>query len=407
MSLVARLQTEVSGNYLQALVTYLTTPDPTKGLEDIISKGGATSEIYKQAYINVKQSIAEMDAFLLSFAAKGMNTDEALIIDTMCNKTKDELDAMDLAYRHMNDNKTLNAFVSKTLSGDLAEFLGYMQMNENEFDSYVLHKAFKGMGCDKDVVSLVSLMSCLVLCLFLFVCFSLCVSLCVFAFCVCALRNQASSLKCALTHSPTHPHHRMHGQVLEIFCTRSTERLQASRDYYEARKDSNLLDRVRKELSGDLEKLCIKLLSEPRFNPSLNPEAVATELYEHGEGKWGTNEAGFIAVFTSNSQAQLQDIANAYEVKYQNSLLAAVKSEFSGAMKTALTYLLMDPVDLTCMLLKKATVDKIGTDEAVVNRCIGGHDKKAVREIARRYFRYVWCVVCGVVCLLIVRNWID
>jgi hypothetical protein len=175
--------------------------------------------------------------------------------------------------------------------------------------------------------------------------------------------------------------------VLEIFCTRPKARLQASRLYYEARKDSNLVDRLRKELSGDLERLCLKLLSEDRHNPALNADQTAAELFGHGEGKWGTNEAGFIDVFASNSQEQLQQISSAYEAKYQKSLLAAVNSEFSGSIKTALTYLLMDPVDLTCMLLKKATVDKIGTNEAVVNRCIGGHDKKGVREIARRFFR--------------------
>jgi hypothetical protein len=176
---------------------------------------------------------------------------------------------------------------------------------------------------------------------------------------------------------------------LEIFCTRSLERLQASRSFYEARKDSNLVDRLRKELSGDLERLCLKLLSQSRFNPNLNAEQVATELYEHGEGKWGTNEAGFIEIFSSHSQPQLVEIATAYETKYKNSLLAAVKSEFSGSMKTALTYLLMDPIDVTCLLLKKATIDKIGTNETIVNRCIGGHDKKGVREIARRFFRYI------------------
>lgn len=177
-------------------------------------------------------------------------------------------------------------------------------------------------------------------------------------------------------------------QVLEIFCTRSQQRLQASRQHYETRKDSNLLDRLRKELSGDLERLCVKLLSENRHNANFDADRIATELYAHGEGKWGTNEAGFIDVFAGNSLSQLQQVAEAYERLYKNSLLAAIKSEFSGSMKTALTYLLMDDVDLTCKLLKKATIDKIGTNEAVVNRCIGGHDKRGVQEIARRFFRY-------------------
>jgi hypothetical protein len=276
----------------------------------------------------VKESIADMDAFLLNFAASGMTTDVGLIIDVMCSKTKSELDAVDLAYRRMFDNKTLKGFVDGALGGDLAEFLGYMQMEEEEFDSYVLHKAFKGMGCDKDV-------------------------------------------------------------VLEIFCTRPQARLQASRDHYEARKDSSLVDRLRKELSGDLERMCLKLLSEVRHNSNFDADRIATELYAHGEGKWGTDEAGFIDVFSGNSQEQLQSIAQSYERQYKNSLLAAVKAEFSGHMKTALSYLLMDPVDLTCQLLKRATVDRMGTNEAVVNRCIGGHDKKGVREIARRFFRYI------------------
>lgn len=128
-------------------------------------------------------------------------------------------------------------------------------------------------------------------------------------------------------------------------------------------------------------------MKENRHNSNFDADRIAAELYAHGEGKWGTNEAGFIDVFAGNSLQQLQLIAASYEKQYNNSLLAAVKSEFSGSIKTALTYLLMDDVDLTCMLLKKATIDKIGTNEAIVNRCIGGHDKKGVREIARRFFR--------------------
>lgn len=180
-----------------------------------------------------------------------------------------------------------------------------------------------------------------------------------------------------------------------MFCTRSQARLHACREHYEARLDSSLTDRIKKELSGDLERLCVRLLSQERHNPSCDPAAIASELYQHGEGQWGTNEAGFIEIFSCNSQPQMQAVAEEYERQYGKSLEAAVKSEFSGCMKTALCCLLADPLDVICRLLKKATIDKMGTDEGVVNRCIGGHDKRGVRDIARRFFGYAfspgWC----------------
>jgi hypothetical protein len=175
---------------------------------------------------------------------------------------------------------------------------------------------------------------------------------------------------------------------LEIFCTRSNTRLLAARQFYEKRQDSNLADRVKKELSGDLERLCLRLLTEERYNRNFNADQIADQLYAYGEGKWGTNEAGFIDIFSSNSQEQLQQVAVAYENKYHHSLARAIESEFSGLVKTALTYLLHDKIDVTCILLKKATIDKIGTDEGLVNRCIGGYDKIGIQEIARRFFRY-------------------
>ena len=151
-SLIDRLASEISGNYLKAMTSYLTSADPTLGLEEIIENGGATEDVYRQAYLNVKQSIADMDAYLLNFANSGMSTDQSLIIDVMCNKTKDELEAIDMSFRNMFKNKTLKSFVNSAMGGDLAEFMAYIQMDENEFDSYILHKAFKGIGCNKDLV---------------------------------------------------------------------------------------------------------------------------------------------------------------------------------------------------------------------------------------------------------------
>ncbi len=78
------------------------------------------------------------------------------MIGILCARSKSQLEAIDCIYRERY-HQSLKDFIGGELSGDLGELLGYTQMSEVEFDAAVLHKAFTGIGCDKDLVVEVAL----------------------------------------------------------------------------------------------------------------------------------------------------------------------------------------------------------------------------------------------------------
>lgn len=161
-----------------------------------------------------------------------------------------------------------------------------------------------------------------------------------------------------------------------------------SRQYYEAKHDENLMDRIRSELGDKLEYLCIRLFQGARGQvggPPFDAEAVATSLYEEGPNKWGTDPREFIDALTNHTLLQVREICKAYERKYNSSLESVIQSEFSGEFEKALVSLLYDPIDLYCRNLKEAT-DGLGTTESVISRILGGNDKATVQLIAKRYF---------------------
>lgn len=80
--------------------------------------------------------------------------------------------------------------------------------------------------------------------------------------------------------------------------------------------------------------------AEGRNNFTNSAEYVADQLYAGGAGRWGTDENAFIDIITGYNRAEIQQICAAYEVKYKSSLEAAIKSEFSGELETALIALI-------------------------------------------------------------------
>lgn len=333
------IKKETGGNYQNALLTYMKGEDPTHGY---VPPAHAPSEATPQPELvkildglvatieYMKNFTAALDVDLLKRAAKGVGTDERMVVSILCTRTKDQIERIDLAFRQKH-NRTLKDYIQREMGGNLQTFLTYTQMAEEEFDALQLYEAFKGIGCNKAI-------------------------------------------------------------VVEILTTRSWPRLQAARRYYEQRYDAGLLDRIRSELGGSLAYLCVRLLegarghAEEGKNLVESAEFVADELYKGGAARWGTDEKAFIDVLTKYNLAEIREIGAAYEKKRSTSLEAAIKSEFSGDLETALIALINDPIDFYCRRLKEAAKG-MGTDEGTINRILGGNDKPTVHAIAARYFQ--------------------
>jgi hypothetical protein len=328
------IQKSTGGNYRKALLAYLEGKNPLGSTDAEIAlwqtpSGGEAQDIRIEmllgALTNAKESIAEMDAYLLKYAAKGIGTDEKLVIDVLCSRTKTQLDAIDLVYR-AKYNKTLAEYISSSTSGNLKRFLQYMQMYDSEFDIVVLKKAFDGIGCDKQV-------------------------------------------------------------IVEVLCTRSWERLKKSKELYQQRNDSGFMDRLRSELGGSLAHICIRLMegsrgmAEEGNNLTKEPEELAEFLGTH----WASDPNACIDVLVTHNVAEVKQIAEAYEAKYNKSMEKMIKDKFSGHLETAMIAMLHDPIDFYCRRIKEA-MKGLGTDEGVINRILGGNTKQVVHQIAERFF---------------------
>jgi len=329
------IQKSTGGNYRKALLAYLEGTNPLGSTDAEFAlwhtpSGGEAQDIRIEmllgALMNAKESIANMDAYLLKYAAKGMSTDDKLVIDVLCSRTKTQLDAIDLAYRAKYNNKTLAEYISSSTSGNLKRFLQYMQMYDSEFDIVVLKKAFDGIGCDKQV-------------------------------------------------------------VVEVLCTRSYDRLKKSKELYEQRNDSGFMDRLRSELGGSLKHICIRLMegarghAEEGSNLTKDPAELAEFLGKH----WGSDVNACIDVLLDHNLEEVKLISQAYEAKYSKSMEKAIKDKFSGHLETAMIAMLHDPIDFYCRRIKEA-MKGLGTDEGVINRILGGNTKKVVHQIAERFF---------------------
>ena len=328
------IQKSTGGNYRKALLKYLEGKNPLGSTDAEFAlwntpSGGEAQDIRIEMLLgalkHAKDSIAELDAYLLKYAAQGMTTDDKLVIDVLCSRTKEQLDAIDLIYR-AKYNKSLSEYISSATSGNLKKFLTYMQMYDSEFDVAVLKKAFDGIGCDKQA-------------------------------------------------------------IVEVVCTRPYERLKKSKELYEQRYDAGFMDRLRSELGGSLMHICVKLMegARGRAEEGTNLTKEPAELAEFLGSHWTTDPNGCIDILVDHNLAEVKQIAEVYETRNNKSLEKAITDKFSGHLATAMVAMLHDPIDFYCRRIKEA-MKGLGTDEPVINRILGGNKKKVVHQIALRYF---------------------
>ena len=224
--------------------------------------------------------------------------------------------------------------IEKYMSGDLKSTLMALYRDPVEYDAYLLYKAMKGIGSDKDVIS-------------------------------------------------------------EIICFRNFNRLSKIREKFKEMYKKDLVSELKDETSGDYQKSILYMLQNERNkNSSPNVEncrKIAEEIYNAGENKIGTNESVFTKYFTSLSPQELQLVSKEYHKHYKKIITEVIKSEFSGNEQKLfldIFYGLFNPSEYYARKIHDS-VDGIGTADDQLIRCIVSRCEDDM-DLIKRYFKQIF-----------------
>jgi len=131
--------------------------------------------------------------------------------------------------------------------------------------------------------------------------------------------------------------------LTEILLGRTPADLHLLSAAYHHKYGRQLIDKVRADLSGKIERMFLMALNAnpPPDSVPVNPVDVEMDvdnLYKAAQGKAGTNEIAFCEIIINRSRTHLSAIIAAYAKKYR-SLTKVIKSEFSGTMRAGLLHI--------------------------------------------------------------------
>lgn len=179
--------------------------------------------------------------------------------------------------------------------------------------------------------------------------------------------------------------------LIEIIGSRTTSQLKAIKTRYFELFKEQLEQEVASETSGDLKNLLISLLQCNRSeeddvdqNKMVND---LEDLYNAGEGSWGTDESTFNKIFANRSRAELRYINDKYYKHTGKSLKEVVESEFSGDIKRLLVtvlHALLTPADYFATRIYNACKG-MGTDDNTLIRVLISRDEIDLGEIKTIY----------------------
>ncbi|XP_021039692.1 annexin A13 [Mus caroli] len=257
---------------------------------------------------------ADRDAKKLYKACKGMGTDEAAIIEVLSSRTSEERQQIKQKYKEKY-GKDLEEVLKSELSGNFEKTALALLDRPNEYAARQLRKAMKGIGT-----------------------------------------NEA--------------------MLIEILCTRSNKEIVAIKEAYQRLFGRSLESDVKDDTSGNLRKILVSLLQASRDEEDTVDKELAgqdaKDLYDAGEGRWGTDELAFNEVLAKRSYKQLRATFQAYQILVGKDMEETIEEEASGDLKKAYLTIVRCAQDLEgyfADLLYKA-MKGMGTDEETLIRII-------------------------------------
>jgi annexin A7/11 len=268
----------------------------------------------------------------LRAAMKGIGTDEKLIINTLTVLDSEQRSMLKPVFAQCFPGRDLINDLKDELSGNFENVILALMMTRSELDAHVLRKAMKGAGTDDDA-------------------------------------------------------------LIEILCTRTNLELQQINAVYAKMfPGRNLQFDIMQETSGDFRKFLNQVCMGMRGQQPADAAtcmAMAEQLYQAGEGKWGTDESTFQKIVLSASPSQLVGLERCYLQRYNKSLDQVLKSELSGdLLRCYLTVFTVarDPAAYFAERLYKS-MKGVGTDDDMLIRLVVSRSERDLGSVKAAFLQ--------------------
>lgn len=160
--------------------------------------------------------------------------------------------------------------------------------------------------------------------------------------------------------------------LIPLIVGRSNADLVLLKRAYFNRYENDMVMDLADNLDGDFEKLIVMCAQglEEDYDPDVHNEDRikddCNELYESGQGSWGTDENTFFKILVTAPSEHLQAVQNAYVDEYGYSLKKIAEKELDGNVEDAIVHLLslkLGKIPETYAAGIKSTTKGLGTDE--------------------------------------------
>jgi annexin A7/11 len=243
------------------------------------------------------------DAKVLRTAMKGVGTDEKALIHVICNRGRDQLQQIAMAFKQQF-GRELKQELKKETSGNLRKLL------VKRFDPPVVVKG--------------------------------------------------KALIAAMKGSGTND-----GRLIDCLAFTSNAEIPVVKQVFHDKYKKSLVDKVKSETSGHFKDAIVDLCDGNRDERPLDPTQISNDvakLYKAGEGKVGTDEKTFIKTLCNHAPWYNVALNQAYGQMHKHNLSKAIEKEFSGSLKDLLMALTLGPYEYWADRLYRS-MKGAGTDD--------------------------------------------
>lgn len=246
-------------------------------------------------------------------ATKGWGTSEKKLIHAIADTTGAERKLISLRFEEMYEKDLRKLMDSECGDGNMGEALQYLALGPVETECRMLKKAVDGLGSNELI-------------------------------------------------------------MYSILCGRSNADMELLKKTYYKLYGDDLVSRMSSEVSGDMKKILVSSVqaAEEEFDPDYHTEDKAKEdaeaIYDAGQGRWGTDEAGMAKIIVMSPPKYLKILNSVYADEYGYTLFKAFEEETGGVAADAAFFTLgmkLKPFQTVAKLIKQACAG-IGTDELLL-----------------------------------------